>query len=92
MQYHAHYDDNTYTKLGECPSREDILYRQSQIRQLGLTVIGEVWVDGYGYTPLWEGKELSVDDQNMLNIKACEPKKVESCVGYPMYHVSISNA
>jgi hypothetical protein len=55
-------------------------------------VIGEVWVDGYGYTPLWEGKELSVDDQNMLNIKACEPKKVESCVGYPMYHVSISNA
>lgn len=73
VTYVSHYDDFTEIKRGETTGLQ-INQRSIGLRFYGLRCIGEKWIPGYGWTALWFGPELDIDEQNLLNLKKIEPK------------------
>ena len=70
MHYHSHYTEKTFITIGTLTNVKDMVERERFARSLGINVIGECWVEGYGFTALWQGPEISEDDQLLLSIKS----------------------
>jgi hypothetical protein len=66
-QYISHYSENTSLKFGVVARAEDILARSQLIREAGLHCVEEVWVQNYGFSPLYEcDKVLTESEKEIL--------------------------
>ena len=66
MKFVPHYDLNTSLKHGVCPTTDDILARANLIRENKLICVGECFLPNKGYVPIYEGRDLNKEEQNLL--------------------------
>ena len=66
MKFVPHYDLNTSLKHGVCATADDILARANLIRENKLICVGECFLPNKGYVPIYEGRDLNKEEQNLL--------------------------
>lgn len=66
MKYVPEYNSRTSIKHGECPTGAAVAARNQLLKDAGLVVSNEEFLPNKGYVPVWEGKELSQDEMDVL--------------------------
>lgn len=77
MQYLPHYDRHTGIVKGSIPSATEVLTRRNMIAESGLVVVGETWdPEECINVPIYEGKNLSADEMQIMCLKQLIEKDV----------------